>query len=87
LAGYLEPEALPNRLALLPPPPAEGSAAFALDEAVSRKSLALRGTPRWELASEDAELMFAEAAGTFHLYGQEPLPAQTAVHGEQTTDL
>lgn len=65
LAGYLQPEALPNSLALLPPPPAEGSAALALDEEVSRKSLALRGTPRWELAIEDANLMFPRAAGTF----------------------
>jgi acid phosphatase (class A) len=65
LAGYLKSEALPNSLALIPPPPAEGSAALALDEDVSRKSLSLRGTPRWELAIEDANLMFPEAAGTF----------------------
>ena len=65
LAGYLQPEALPNSLALIPPPPAKGSAALALDEEVSRKSIELRGTPRWELAAKDAELMFPEAAGTF----------------------
>ncbi|HAY39601.1 MAG TPA: hypothetical protein DCY53_09855 [Desulfobacteraceae bacterium] len=65
LAGYLKSEALPNSLALIPPPPAEGSAALALDEDVSRKSLSLRGTPRWELAIEDANLMFPVAAGTF----------------------
>ena len=65
LAGYLPPEALPNSLALLPPPPAEGSAAQALDDEVSRAGLALRGTPRWALATEDAGLMFPEAAGTF----------------------
>jgi len=65
LAGYLQPEMLPNSLALIPPPPTEGSAALALDEDVSRKSLSLRGTPRWELAIEDANLMFPEAANTF----------------------
>jgi len=65
LAGYLDPEALPNSLALLPPPPAEGSAAYALDEEASRKSFAFRDTPRWDLAARDAELMFPEAAGTF----------------------
>jgi acid phosphatase (class A) len=65
LAGYLEPETLPDSLALIPPPPAEGSAALALDEEVSRRSLALRGTPRWDLAAKDAELMFPEAAGSF----------------------
>jgi len=65
LAGYLQPEEHPNSLALIPPPPAEGSAALALDEEVSRESRALRGTPRWELAAKDAELMFPEAAGSF----------------------
>jgi acid phosphatase (class A) len=56
---------LPDSLALIPPPPSEGSTALALDEEISRKSLALRGTPRWELAAEDAHWMFPEAAGTF----------------------
>ena len=65
LAGYLQPEALPNSLELVPPPPAKGFAKLALDEEVSRKALALRDTPRWELAAEDAELMFPEAAGAF----------------------
>jgi acid phosphatase (class A) len=65
LAGYLNPEVLPNSLELLPPPPAEDSAAMALDEEVSRKSFTLRDTPRWILAAEDANLMFPEAAGTF----------------------
>jgi hypothetical protein len=32
LAGYLQPEELPNSLDLVPPPPADGSAALALDE-------------------------------------------------------
>ena len=65
LAGYLPPEVLPNSLALLPAPPAEGSAALELDEEIGRKSLAFRGTTRWKLAIEDANLMFPEAAGTF----------------------
>ncbi len=65
LAGYMQPEDHPNSLALIPPPPAEGSAAFALDEEVSRNSIEMRGTPRWELAAKDAELMFPEAAGVF----------------------
>ncbi len=55
LAGYLLPAGLPNSLALVPPPPAAGSAAFARDEEASRKALSLRGTPRWKLATEDAE--------------------------------
>jgi len=47
LAGYLQPKEHPNSLALIPPPSAEGSAALALDEEVHRKSIELRGTPRW----------------------------------------
>jgi len=80
LAGYLQPEALPNSLALLPPPPASGSAALALDEEVSTKALALRGTPRWELAAEDAVLKFPEAAGTFSCALGAPVTEQDTPH-------
>lgn len=80
LAGYLQPEVLPNSLALIPPPPDAGSAALALDEEVSRKSLALRGTPRWELASEDANLMFPEAAGTFSCALDAPITEEDTPH-------
>lgn len=80
LAGYLDPETLPNSLALLPPPPAEGSDALALDEEVSRNSLPLRGTPRWDLAAEDAELMFPEAAGTFSCALGIPITEQDTPH-------
>lgn len=65
LAGYLDQKTLPNSLKLIPSVAAEGSALLALDEDVSRQSMALRGTPRWDIAARDAELMFPEAAGTF----------------------
>jgi len=65
LAGYLPKDSLPNSLALLPPPPAKGSAGLVLDQEVSREALALRGTPRWTMATADAELRFPQAAGTF----------------------
>jgi acid phosphatase (class A) len=65
LAGYLSSKVLPNSLALIPPPPAAGTAALALDEEYSRMSIELRSTPRWTLAAEDADLMFPHAAGTF----------------------
>lgn len=65
LEGYLSSEALPNSLELIPPPPTDGSAAFALDQEISRKSLELRGTPRWEQAIKDANLMFPEATEAF----------------------
>jgi acid phosphatase (class A) len=80
LAGYLPPEVLPNSLALLPAPPPAGSAAFAADEEVSRKILALRGTPRWKLASEDANLMFPRAAGTFSCALGAPMTEKDTPH-------
>lgn len=80
LQGYLATETHPDSLALLPPPPAEGSAALALDEKVSRKSIELRGTPRWELAAKDAELMFPEAAGAFSCALGAPITEQNTPH-------
>ena len=80
LQGYLPSDALPNSLALLPTPPAAGSAALALDEDFSRKSLKLRGTPRWALAAEDADLMFPHAAGTFSCALNAPVTEQDTPH-------
>ena len=65
LKGYLAKEALPDSASLLPPPPAVGSAAAALDQDVARTNLALRDTPRWRLAAMDANLTFPDAAGDF----------------------
>ena len=56
LQGYLDPKALPNSLALIPPPPAPGSAAFALDVEIAQNSFALRDTPRFALAASDFDL-------------------------------
>ena len=80
LAGYLSQEVLPNSLALLPPPPATGSAALALDEEISRKSRELRGTERWTLAAEDANFMFPRAAGTFSCALNAPITEQDTPH-------
>lgn len=65
LMPYLPPKDHPNSLALLPPPPADGSAAFAADRAIAQEALKLRNTPRWGLAIDDADLKFPHAAGTF----------------------
>lgn len=64
-AGYLASGEIPNSLALLPAPPAAGSAGFAQDEAVSVEARALRNSPRWQQAAEDANLSFPRAAGTY----------------------
>lgn len=63
-AGYLG-RALPDSLALLPPPPAAGSPAFAQDEAVHAASQALRDGPRGRLATSDADLHFPHAPTAF----------------------
>ena len=76
LPGYLPSEALPDSLALIPAPPAAGSVAFALDQAISRNSFALRDTPRWTLAASDADLSFPHAAGTFSCALQAPITEQ-----------
>jgi acid phosphatase (class A) len=63
--GYLGADAVPDSLALVPAPPAAGSAGFALDEQVSREARALRDSPRWAQAHRDAELGFPERANQF----------------------
>jgi len=63
--GYLDKADAPDSLRLVPPPPAAGSPGMALDEAVSRQALALRGTPRFAQATRDADLAFPAGASQF----------------------
>lgn len=63
--GYLTPEQYPDSLALLPPPPAPGTAALAADGEAFRALTALQATPRGALATRDAQLRFPAAAPTF----------------------
>jgi len=65
VAGYLQADQLPDSLALVPPPPKPGSAAFAADQDAYRATRALRDSPRWTLAAKDAELRFPKAAEVF----------------------
>ncbi|WP_034387018.1 acid phosphatase [Comamonas composti] len=65
LRGYLERSELPDSLALLPPPPAQGSAALAADEQAFRTLTALRGGERGVQAYKDAQLKFPQAASAF----------------------
>lgn len=64
-AGYLSAEQRPDSLKLVPPPPAAGSAAYAADRDAARRSRIKAGTPRWQVAVQDADLRFPHAAGTF----------------------
>jgi len=75
--GYLPRASLPDSLALLPPPPARGSAAMRRDEDARRDAARLRGTPRWERASSDAVLSFPQAPETFSCAMEVPIGAES----------
>ena len=66
LEGYLGQDEYPNSLELLPPPPEEGSAAFALDQEKAAYYVALSDEARKEQAVRDNELAFPEAAEAFN---------------------
>ena len=76
LNGYLNPKQLPNSLALLPAPPAADSAQQAADLDTYKRTRALRDTPRWALATKDANLSFPAAASTFECALQMPISQQ-----------
>jgi acid phosphatase (class A) len=78
--GYLAPEQLPDTLALLPAPPAGGSAALAADEDAYRVTRRLRDTPRWALAAKDADLTFPHAAATFSCALDLPISQEATPH-------
>lgn len=65
LVGYLDPKELPDSLALIPPPPAPGSTAYALDVEIAQNTYALRGTPRFALAASDFDLKLPHLVDTF----------------------
>ena len=54
LPGYLGPHSVPDAIAILPPPPAPGSKAEALDQAIYLQTRKLESSPRWALAAQDA---------------------------------
>ena len=65
LQGYLPTDDLVESVAFVPPPPEPGSARQALDDAIAERTLTLRGSARWELATQDAHLGFPAAADAF----------------------
>lgn len=64
-SGYLKPANVPDALTLLPPPPAEGSKALALDRAAEARALLRYDTLRWQLAISDADLFTPKATASF----------------------
>lgn len=80
IAGYLQPTQLPDTVALLPAPPAEGSAAWAADQDAYKAASRLKDTPRWALAASDAELAFPHAASIFSCALDMPISKQATPH-------
>lgn len=74
--GYLKPEERPDSVMFLPPPPALGSAAEAVDQEVAKAALALQGSDRFKLATIDADLTFPNAAGAFTCVIGAPITAE-----------
>lgn len=50
---YLTADQYPDGMTILPPPPAAGSPAAALDMAIFRATRTLEGSPRWRMAADD----------------------------------
>jgi acid phosphatase (class A) len=65
LQGYLPMNDPLESVIFVPASPDENAARQQLDNAISKRALALRGTPRWALATHDAHLGFPDAADTF----------------------
>ena len=65
LMGYLPMEEPLDSKAFVPAAPADDSPRQLMDDAVVADMLALRGSPRWELAVRDARLEFPGAAEAF----------------------
>jgi acid phosphatase (class A) len=63
--GYLNPAELPDSLALLPPPPADGTALLAADKEAYKSLTALQKGPRGAQAAKDAVLKFPGAEKAF----------------------
>ena len=64
--GFLPMDALPDSIALLPPPPAEGSIAYELDKEINRNSFSLRGSPRWDMAADHLNALIPESINGFY---------------------
>jgi acid phosphatase (class A) len=78
--GYLKPAELPNSQVFLPPPPAAGSAAMAADDEAYKSTRRLLDTPRWALATKDADLNFPNAADTFSCALSMPISQEATPH-------
>lgn len=76
LQGYLPMDDPLQSVLIVPPAPAADSPRQAMDDEIARRSIALQGTPRWELAKQDAVLSFPGAADAFSCSIGLPISAQ-----------
>jgi acid phosphatase (class A) len=65
LMGYLPKGGTPSSLVVLPPAPTADSATQGRDNAEAKVSRSFKGSPRWTLATSDANLKFPAAAGDY----------------------
>lgn len=80
VAGYLQPDQLPDSVALVGKPPAPGSSQLAADEDTYKATRQLRDSPRWAQAARDAELRFPKAAEVFSCTLDMPISEQATPH-------
>lgn len=78
--GYLAQGSWVDSLALLPPPPAAGSAVQQADLAAHQAALLQKDSARWQLAQGDAELKFPKAADSFSCALGIQVSAQSTPH-------
>lgn len=78
--GYLPNGAWVDSQALLPAPPAAGSATQTADDAAYTASRKFKDSPRWQLAAADAVLKFPKAAETFQCALGVAISAETTPH-------
>lgn len=89
---YLAAGQATDSIALLPPPPAPGSAAEARDREAMRAALAQRASPRWDQATIDADLFVPDATAVMSCaagfaIGAQQTPAIDKLLRRATADL
>ena len=78
VSGYLGAGDAPDAIRILPPPPTAGSGREADATAIFAATRALKGEPRWDLATSDADLHPANGMADFACALGVTLDPQTA---------
>lgn len=78
--GYLPTSQVPDSLALLPPPPADGSARQAADSEALKAAVSGTSPERWAQAVADASLSFPQSVQSFADILGQPIDARATPH-------